>query len=143
MNTKDLYNTTRYFRIDAPISYWEDADINGVEDNHDEPTMPFAVPVDNKWEHCYKWLITIDITTGNIVGWPKGTVAHTNYKVCDNGTYSLLNSDNELLITVSSYVPSFIDYYGDYLEFDIDENGHIKDFKMTEEDVSEMIENSF
>lgn len=98
----------RYMKVDAGVRYWEDASVNGQKDvdmyeckGSAIPMMPFAVkvkeqPTTNIYSDHYRWQPTIDVENGCIVDWPKGTIAHIHYKVCDDGTYALLDKDKNL-----------------------------------------------
>ncbi len=141
----------KYLRVDAHVRYWEDADINGEDDidldeNPDsKPRMPFAI-FDNS-EGEWRWVIKIDVDNGSIVDWPKGTVAHVHYKVCDEGIYTLLDKSGENIACVESYVPECLspkeDGFGDYIILEIDEDGHIDGFDFTQDDVDEIISKAF
>ena len=73
-------------RLSAGARYWEDATVNGVED--DEGTLiPFR-------EGDY-WCPIIDIDSGTIDNWPKGMTASIHYKVCDDGEYWLIAEDGK------------------------------------------------
>ena len=143
----------RYLTIDAGVLYWEDADVNGkedcdVSDGVSVPAMPFAVKVKNKPERNpysdhYRWQPTIDVDNKCIVDWPKGTTAHVHYKVCDDGTYTLLDPDMKEIVSVESYVPDCIGECGDYIVMDIDEDGNIDGFRFAQDDVDEIIQNGF
>ena len=58
-----------------------------------------------------------------------------NAKVCDSGSYTLLDADGKAIADRDDYVPSFFpgQHYGDYLELDIDiETGQITNWKKPE-----------
>ena len=145
----------RYLKVDAGVLYWEDADINGTPDvdmyeckGNAIPRMPFAVkvkdkPTTNIYSDHWRWQPTIDVEKGCIVDWPKGTTAHVHYKVCDDGTYHLLDPLKNIIISVESYVPYCIGECGDYIVMDIDQDGNIDGFRFTADDVDEIIENGF
>lgn len=74
------------------------------------------------------WDITIDVETGKIRDWPQGLAPRNVYmKVCDQGTYSLLDASGAVIERVDEdYVPSCIPgEYGDYVDFKIDGFGRI------------------
>lgn len=131
----------KYLVVDAHVSHWDDSEVNGVEDDDENPRMPFA----NK--ACHMWKITIDVDEGRIVDWPEGVAAKVFYKVCDEGVYSLLDPDKNLIERIESYVPDClaISYtgYGDYICFDVEPDGHIEDWYFDEDCVDEMILNDF
>lgn len=145
----------RYMKVDAGVRYWEDASVNGQKDvdmyeckGSAIPRMPFAVkvkdePTTNIYSDHYRWQPVIDLENGCIVDWPNGTIAHIHYKVCDDGTYTLLDKDNSVIFSVDSYVPDCIGEFGDYIVMDIDEDGNIEDFNFTADDVVEIYEGGF
>lgn len=74
------------------------------------------------------WVASVDIDTGAIAGWPQGDKRTMHVKVCDAGTYRLIdNEGNEVAARVNDYVPNGVvpGWYGDYVELHIDENGII------------------
>lgn len=134
----------KYFCIDCLPRYWEDADINGEEDISFEeqedgksPRMPLTVY--SEQEKAWKWTLKIEMDTGMILNWPRGTTADVHYKVCDEGTY-WFEDENGNIIRHSLdedinqyYVPPILDLYGDsygdYILMNIDENGHIEGWR--------------
>jgi hypothetical protein len=117
----------RLLLVNAGVRYWEDAKVDGMQD--EEGTLIPCVDRDNG-----NWCPLIDIETGIIQNWDKGTVASVHYKVCDDGTYALMTADKEVIKSVEGYVPSCLcigeNGYGDYIIMDIDENGKIADWEM-------------
>lgn len=113
--------TAKYLAVSAGVRYWEDGEVDGVEDT-DGDLMPFGG--DKYWD------IKIDIETGFIIDWPNGITAKVHYKVCDDGAYSLLAEDGEVIDLYEGYVLSCLSRleagYGDYIIMDIDGLGHIK-----------------
>ena len=80
----------------------------------------------------------VDIDTGRIRHWPAGKTFDLHMKVCDCGTYRLLDAEGVVIAIIENdYVPHGVvpGSYGDYLEFDIGEDGVIKNWP-TEPDVS-------
>ena len=145
----------RYLKVDAGVSYWEDTDVDGTPDvdmcecnGKKAPRMPFAVKVKNKpqsniYSDHWRWQPTIDVEKGCIVDWPKGTTAQVHYKVCDDGTYALLDPLKNTIVSVDSYVPGCIGEWGDYIVMNIDEDGNIEDFNFTAADVEEIVKGDF
>ncbi len=145
----------RYLKVDAGVRYWQDSEVNGESDidlfetkGEGTPRMPFAVkvkdkPTDNICSDHYRWQPTIDVDRGCIVGWPEGTTAHVHYKVCDDGVYTLLDPLKNVIATVEDYVPDCLGEWGDYIVMDIGEDGSISGFSFGEEDVLELIANSY
>ena len=128
--------------VNAYVRYWEDGEINGVDDHPTMPTMPCAVKGDK--EYC--WMPIIDIETGRIRNWREGTTAEIHYKVCDEFECRIIDEkggERCLIKKYEGYVPEFMcpkeRGYGDYIIMDIDENGYIQDWD--KEAVLEFIEN--
>jgi hypothetical protein len=114
--------------VKAHVRYWEDAVINGVEDE------------DGTLTPCRKgnlWCPEIDIDTGIILNWPKGTKADIHFKVCDGGSYFVKDADGEIVLSrENDYVPNKLipGSYGDYIEMEINEDGKIFGWKPSLED---------
>jgi hypothetical protein len=106
--------------VEAGVRYWEDSDVNGIEDT-DGTLIPCRIGKN--------WCPKIDIETGQILNWNIGTTANVHYKVCDDGTYKLLDENENIVASIDGYVPKILDIYddsfGDYIILKIDENGFI------------------
>lgn len=104
-------------------------------------------PTDNIHTNHLRWRPIIDIKEGVITNWRKGVTAHAFYKVCDDGTYSLLDADKQVLYEVNSYVPDCLAIedsgFGDYIDMVIDEDGKIKNWVCTEDDLTDLLKNNF
>ena len=89
--------------------------------------------------------LVIDLETGHVINWPEhNEIELYTIKVCDSGTYSIMENLDESgeNITYEGYVPKcFGDKYGDYLEFEIDENSNIPGWNFDESDFEEILEN--
>lgn len=115
----------KWLSVSAEVRYWEDASVNGVEDA-DGTLIPLRKQ--DAWE---PW---IDVDTGKIKNWPKGTTADIHYKVCDAGIYSLLDNIGDTLFTAENcYVPTCLcpeeQGFGDYIIMKIDGEGQIQGWK--------------
>jgi len=114
----------KYLKVSANVRYPEDASVDGVEDENGE-LMPL---MDDE-----TWCPVIDLETGIIIDWPKGTTADVHYKVCDDGEYHLLDADKNSVIKIDGYVPGMLapkgGGYGDYIILEIDGEGKIDCFK--------------
>lgn len=114
---------------------WSSSEINGVEDDYDEPQMPFVE------EHLGEkaWHIIINLDNGQITNWPKGTIASIHYKSCDENYINIIDRNANIVKEYDGYVPSFLypkeNGYGDYVIMDIDENGFIQDFDPNLDDI--------
>lgn len=92
----------------------------------EDDDMPTDFPLLNAEKTA--WVASVDIDTGAIAGWPQGDKRNMHVKVCDAGTYRLIDSEgNEVAARVNDYVPNGVvpGSYGDYVELEIDENGII------------------
>jgi hypothetical protein len=113
-----------YLFVEAGVRRWDDGIMNGIEDK--DGNIPC------RDGDCWKPLININ--TGKIVNWTQGVRATIHYKVCDNGTYKLLDVNMELIKKIRDYVPKMLspkaEGWGDYIIMDIDPDGQINDWKV-------------
>lgn len=120
--TKEI--DVKTLNVRAGVRYWEDAEINGVRD--EEGTLTPCRKGDN-------WMPNIDLETGVINNWKKGTVAKLHFKVCDDGAYRLKDAEGNTVKTKRGYVPNILcpkeNGFGDYIIMDIDANGQIANWK--------------
>lgn len=124
-NVSEAVEDATHFLANAEVRYWEDAYVNGVEDG-DGRLIPGRIGS--------IWVAKIEIATGKVCDWPKGTSADIHYKVCDAGEYWLLNEAGEKLAWRSGYVPgAFLCHgdngFGDYIILKIGPDGQIADYK--------------
>lgn len=148
-----------YLKVDAGVRYWNDSDVNGEEDidfyetkGIGVPKMPCAVKVQDKpqsniYSDHYRWQPIIDINTGQIINWTQGVSAFVYYKVCDEGEYTLLDKDNNEIVSVESYVPYVLcpedEGYGDYIIMSVDEIGFIKNWKCDSNAIEYLVKSAF
>jgi len=119
------YKGFRYFHADvSPVSF-EDGEVDGVDDDEDEPRIPCV-------DEDLRWRILIDMKDGKILNWKEGTTASVYYKVVDDGIYTLYDNDMNEKYSSEDYVPKIMAFdedgfgYGDYMSLTIDEHGYIK-----------------
>lgn len=122
--------------------YWQDSDVNGLEDidfmstkGIGTPSMPCSEQIKEEPTNCiysdhWVWRPIIDVETGQITNWDKQVDACIHYKVCD-GFECIFQDENGLIITqYDGYVPPFMypkrNGYGDYIILDVDECGYIQ-----------------
>lgn len=122
MSDRDLLEAAAYIEVEADVRYWEDATVNGAEDERGE-LIPFRFGK--------LWCPVIRLADGWVVGWPEGTEADIHYKVCDQGEYWLAAEHGRIAKWSGCYVPDdFLCHgdngYGDYIIFKVDATGHIK-----------------
>lgn len=118
----EVTKSVRYLKADCGVRYWEDAEVNGVEDEDGN------IPCRNG----DSWQPIIDLDTGKIEGWPEGTTADLHYKVCDAGVYTLLDEGRNEVKQIDGYVPKIMcpggAGYGDYVIMKIGPDGVIENF---------------
>lgn len=124
----------KYLQVEVGVRYWEDSDLNGEADENG--LMPCK---DGEY-----WKPLIDIENGVVINWDKGNKANIHYKVCDDGSYSILGPNKELITSKKDcYVPKILcpkkEGYGDYIIMDIDENGLIANWEIL---LSDLINNN-
>jgi hypothetical protein len=125
----------KYLRARCGVRYWEDATVNGVEDA-DGSRIPLREGTAANNDHLGGgfWCPTINLETGIIENWPKGTTASIHYKVCDEGEYELLDADRNVVVAIDGYVPQIMcpegSGYGDYVIMKIDGDGKIANWQV-------------
>lgn len=116
----------KFLKVMAGIRYAEDVNVNG------EPCEELKEIPLHDGEH---WQAMIDVDAGVILNWPKNTTAKFYSKVCDNGTYAILDANKQEIKKYEGYVPDCLAIddsgYGDYIIITVDENGKIKNWNPT------------
>lgn len=107
----------------AKVRYWEDSEINGIEDTEDGDNIPC--------KNGENWCPVINIDTGIIENWEKGKSANIHYKVVDCCSFWILDDKGEIIFKQeNNYVPEILcpkdSGYGDYIIMDISEDGVIQ-----------------
>lgn len=111
----------KYIRLIVPV-------------RHGDEVMPYDFP----GRTGDTWDVTIDVDTGEFLGWPKDMPSHELYmKVTDEGIYQLLTPEKEIVAKAErEYVPDMLpNDYGDYLSFTI-ENGGIHPSMLDHDDIA-------
>lgn len=127
-------NDAVYIEVSAEVMYWEDATINGVDDERGD-----LVPCRNG----KLWEPTIRLADGVVMEWPAGIVAGITYKVCDQGEYWLLDAERKRIAKWrGDYVPDDIlcpgeSGLGDYIIFNVGGGGEITPWAKPDIDDSE------
>lgn len=91
---------------------------------YDDEDIPYDFPLRNG----NMWNATIDIDEGRVIDWLKGEKGNLEMEICDEGSYYLLDEDDNVVLSLEQdYVPNKLlpGEYGDYLKLHIDENGLI------------------
>lgn len=130
--TIDIHPT--HILVEAGVRYWEDASVNGVEDE-DGTLIP--------GRDGDVWRARINLSEGRVEDWPEGTTADIHYKVCDDGRYWLTDADGMHLAMLDGYVPDdFLCHgdegYGDYIIISVGPDGRIAGY--TKPDLDELPE---
>lgn len=122
VGTSAVFSPVRLL-VSAEVRYWEDAEINGVQDTEEGDNIPLKVGI--------LWEPRIELETGRVIDWPQGTTADIHYKVCDQGEYWLEDAEGKRLKWKGSYVPNDLlaigdNGYGDYIILKISADGIIE-----------------
>lgn len=93
---------------------------------YDDEDIPYDFPL----RSGDMWNADIEINTGKIIDWPEGKTGDMHMKVCDEGTYQLIDDSGDVVLWIEQdYVPNKLipplDGYGDYIHFIIDGGGII------------------
>lgn len=91
---------------------------------YEDEEMPYDFPL----RDGDMWKATVEIDTGKIKDWPEGKDGSVEMKVCDEGSYALLDIDGNTVAEIKQdYVPHGIvpGEYGDYVNLQIDATGTI------------------
>ncbi len=86
------------------------------------------MPYDFPFREGDSWKPKIDIDQGLIIDWPNGVTGDFYMKVCDMGSYYLLDKNDYCRASIENdYVPNRLipGDYGDYIEMKIDGTGKI------------------
>ena len=128
VGTSAVFSPVRLI-VSAEVRYWEDAEINGIQDTEDGDNIPL--------KEGLLWKPVIDLATGQIIDWPADKHARVHYKVCDQGEYWLEDADGKRLKWKGSYVPDDLlcqgtdddggrnQGYGDYIILNVATGGQI------------------
>ena len=108
-----------YLKIDIPVHY-------GEEDIPKD--FPLRQSAGNS--QCDRWIAIIHIESGHIINWPANKKGRIHLKVCDEGSYYLLDTDFQVISSIKNqYVPNQLipprDGFGDMVCLDINEKGDI------------------
>jgi hypothetical protein len=122
VGTSAVFSPVRLL-VSAEVRYWEDAEINGVQDTEEGDNIPLKVGI--------LWEPRIELETGRVIDWPQGTTADIHYKVCDQGEYWLEDAEGKRLKWKGYYVPNDLlaigdNGYGDYIILKISAEGIIE-----------------
>lgn len=119
----------KYLKVDIENYYLEDFEVNGKEL---ETWDDFPSCMKGRGENIE---FAVDIETGKILGWTEGTTFVAHAKIADGGTYFLTDENYESMTpSLNHYVPRMLDTHGDghwdYMNFSVNEQGYIVNFKV-------------
>lgn len=139
--TKPVEYEACLLEVDAHIRYPEDTSYMGQDgEYHDcDPDNPECPCFDG-----HQWKPIINLNTGKIINWDKEINCHVFGKVCDEFKCIIKGINGEHLIEYEGYVPSFMAIedagYGDYIDMIVLEDGTIKNWYFTNNDVNYLLE---
>jgi len=116
-----------------PVS-WANTLVNGVNDTPDGNNIPCKFGV--------TWCPVIEIDTGRIINWKKGTTASIHYKLPGALGYEVADEYEEIIVdTIVSSVPKTLSIgtnsYKNTIIMDIDENGVIANWNFKWEEFAD------
>ena len=124
------------------VRYWEDASYYDsetgiwIDDDEDNPKIPCRTGE--------TWRPIIDLNTNRILNWQPGVRYRTHYKCCDCFYCKILDNlePPSLLREYEGYVPEGLGEDGDYVIWEIDEDGTIiGGFNFTQDTIDYMERN--
>lgn len=121
-------------KVKAQIRYWEDTEVNGIEDTKNGDNVPC--------KEGELWCPVINVATGIIENWEIGKTAKIHYKVTDCCGWELLDENGSVIQSqADGYVPKTLcpaeNGYGDYIIMNINENGQIDKWRFDIDDFQE------
>lgn len=121
-------------KVKAQIQYWEDTEINGIDDTENGDNIPC--------KQGELWCPVINVATGIIENWEIGKTAKVHYKVSDGCGWELLDENDSVIQSQDDgYVPKTLcpaeRGYGDYIIMNINENGLIDKWRFDIDDFQE------
>lgn len=120
---KRLTVDVKTLSVKAHVRYWEDGVFYNMQDNSNEPCRIGDL-----------WCPEIDLETGMIANWTIGVEASIHFKVCDQCSVWLKDTQGNVVAEIiDDYVPKMLcpkeNGFGDYIIMDIKADGKIKGFK--------------
>lgn len=116
----------RYIHISFPFQEELCSYTFPFEDKEDEEQLPLV--------SLGYWQGTIDLQTHKLLEWePDFGECYLQAKVCDTGTYTLLNVEKRPICALKGYVPNGVippkDGAGDYIHFGINADGTVEEWQ--------------
>lgn len=91
-------------------------------------------------------VLIIDVETGQVTNWPKNSpFDFHDKKIVDEGEYILIDKNGEQIARYIGCVPTCVGEggYGDYLEFEIDGDSNIPEWKFTQKHLDNFMKESY
>ena len=133
-----------FLKVWIPLDVFDYRDVEIGEETYDNGLDKFVEKYPYVKDDDENYLVLlIDVLTGHVINWPKDcAIDFYDVKVVDEGKYALMQNGDETgdILKYESYVPQIIGKggWGDYLEFEIDNDGNIPDWRpLNEDDVKE------
>ena len=143
-----LKNAARYLHISIPYDKDEDSGQITFDDGlmtELECDEDFTPPMLN--EENQRLEVVIDLKERRVIDWTpeEGGYLRMLAKVCDSGTYTLLDEEKKPLWQIDGYVPNamippYDNGFGDYLELAVEHDGSLPQWQ-TDPDLSDFLEN--
>ena len=115
----------RYIHLSFPFREELCSYIFAFEDDEEKQQPPLV--------NLGYWQGTIDLQAHKLLEWkPDFGECYLQAKVCDSGTYTLLDADKKTICTLKGYVPNDVippkDGAGDYIHFSINADGTVEEW---------------
>ncbi len=125
----DLILNAKYIRIVLP--YFRGDELYSIEDDEGELSVEnknFKIPLYDEENRQFDF--TINIADAKICDWNCNSFFRLRAKICDSGTYVLLDKDMNPILQIAGYVPNEVippqeHGWGDYVEFYISSEGKV------------------
>lgn len=131
-----------FLKVWIPLNIFEYRDTEIGEETYEDGLEDFLAKYPYLQEDEYLVLI-IDVESGLVINWPDNCAIDFHYhKVVDEGRYALMQHADKTgdVLEYEGYVPEIIGDggWGDYLEFEIDNDGNIPNWRpLNEDDIKE------
>ncbi|MBQ7773463.1 MAG: helix-turn-helix transcriptional regulator [Bacteroidales bacterium] len=125
----DMVIKAKYIRVVLP--YFRGDELFTIEGDEGElpvEDLNFRIPLYDEENKQFDFTISLD--DAKIYGWSYDANFRLRAKVCDSGTYILLDGEKKPLLQIEGYVPDGVippleHNWGDYVDFYMDSNGKI------------------
>lgn len=136
----------KYLYAHLHNNWWDGAEISvdgGEFEEVDEAgtqiadmLKPFNAPTNKNYKNFVKddkiFSMKINVDTGEVIGWKKGTILKVYWKIVDEGLYQYLDENDNIIFEYDGYCPSELAIedsgYGDYIILNIGADGIIENW---------------